>query len=67
MKITDRINTLQGVKESKYNFDGKTIYVRYNSSADFHRLQITVAKIVSDLQLNSSIERIVFQNDLESD
>ena len=62
MKITDRINKLRGVVESKYDFDSKTLSIRYNSSADIDILQIQVVKIVADLQLKDSVTKFVFQN-----
>ncbi len=62
MKITDRIKQLKGIVECKYDFDKKTLRLRYNSSADPTQLYIQVPKMIADLQLQDSVERIEYQN-----
>lgn len=60
IKITDRIKNIDGVKDCHYDFNIYKLVVHLNKKCDRERVEIVVAKLISDLQLQGSIKFIDF-------
>lgn len=62
MKITDRINEIDGVNNSQYNFDYCKLIVWINKDCpNTEGVKLKVVKMVADLQMQNSIKFFDFR------
>lgn len=58
MKITERVKLIKGVDNAVYDFDSLTLNITIRPRQDKQTILILASKMVSDLMLCSSVEKI---------
>ena len=58
MKITDRMNQINGVEKAYWLINRLTIY--YNENVPLYDIQVKVSKAISDVGLTRAVESINF-------
>lgn len=60
MKITERIEMIDGVEDCHYNFDAMNLAVYYNIRSDLFLIRIKIADAIDKANVHHAVETINF-------